>query len=153
MTQRTKNLWLPGLSMTAVMLAGLIGAFRANMYPEGLSITSDYALLIYVPWLASLPLIGALGAFWSRQAGASSATRFRACLIPVVVLAGMFLISMPFTLFSVFKSVRTLGWDLSVLAFCSLFWAVYPSVLLLLGALPFLRGEARENPRLIQFEN
>ncbi|HEV2341629.1 MAG TPA: permease prefix domain 1-containing protein [Candidatus Acidoferrales bacterium] len=139
-TQRTKSLWIPGFSMVAVMLLGLIGAFRANMYPYGLIVTSDYSLLIYVPWLASLPLIGALGAYWSRRSGGGSSTGLRASLIPVAVLISMFLLSTPVTVFWIFRSVLSVGRQLAYLGSCSLHWVVYPSLLLLFGALPFPRG-------------
>lgn len=145
MTQRTKSLWIPGFSMVAVMLLGLIGAFRANMYPYGLIVTSDYSLLIYVPWLASLPLIGALGAYWSRRSGGGSSTGLRASLIPVAVLISMFLLSTPVTVFWIFRSVLSVGRQLAYLGSCSLHWVVYPSLLLLFGALPFL-GEIKNQP-------
>lgn len=153
MTQRTKSLWIPGFSMVAVMLLGLIGAFRANMYPEGLSITSTYALLIYVPWLASLPLIGAVGTLWSRRMGGKSTIRLRACTIPVAVLTALFLVSMPFRLLWVLGSVRSLGWDLSYLIFCLLFWAVYPSLALLFGALPFLLRDGERTVGPVEAQN
>ena len=145
MTQRTKSLWIPGFSMVAVMLLGLIGAFRVNMYPYGLIVTSDYSLLIYVPWLASLPLIGALGAYWSRRSGGGSSTGLRASLIPVAVLISMFLLSTPVTVFWIFRSVLSVGRQLAYLGSCSLHWVVYPSLLLLFGALPFL-GEIKNQP-------
>ena len=153
MTQRTKSLWIPGFAMVAVMLAGLIGAFRAKMYPEGLLITDTYALLIYVPWLASLPLIGALGAYWSRRSGGDSSTALRACLIPVAILTAMFLTSTPVTLFWIFRSVLSLGRQLAYLGSCSLHWAVYPSLLLLLGALPFPKRHISGNIGPVDVQN
>lgn len=153
MSQRTKSLWIPGFAMVAVMLAGLIGAFRVNMYPYGLIVTSDYALLIYVPWLASLPLIGALGAYWSRRSGGDSSTALRACLIPVAILTAMFLTSTPVTLFWIFRSVLSLGRQLAYLGSCSLHWAVYPSLLLLLGALPFLKRHISGNIGPVDVQN
>jgi hypothetical protein len=157
MNQRVKSLWIPGASMTAVALAGLSGAFSVDLYSIPLPITAayaeTYALLIYVPWLASLPLVGALGTYWSRRLGGNSATRLRACLIPVAVLAGMFLVAMPFKVFWVFGSVRSLGWDSGYLASCAVSWAVYPSLLLLLGALPFLRGDAGRTIRSAEVQN
>src|SRR5690348_12345644 len=153
MTQRTKSLWILGFSMVAVMLLGLIGAVRANMYPYGLIVTSDYSLLIYVPWLASLPLIGALGVYWSRRSGGGSSTGLRAFLIPVAVLISMFLLSTPVTVFWIFRSVLSVGRQLAYLGSCSLHWVVYPSLLLLFGALPFL-GEIKNQPnRCTAIEN
>ena len=153
MTQRTKSLWIPGFAMVAVMLAGLIGAFRANMYPYGLIVTSDYSLLIYVPWLVSLPLIGALGAYWSRRSGGESSTALRACLIPVAVLIAMFLASTPVTVFWIFRSVLSLGRQMAYLSSCSLHWVVYPSLLLFLGALPFLKRHISGNIGPVEVQN
>jgi hypothetical protein len=145
MNQRVKSLWIPGLFTLALTMAGLIGAIRAHMYLEYspiFLITVKVHLLIYLPWLASLPLIGALGTYWSGRMGGNTATRWQVCLIPMAVLTGIFLLPLPTSSFWIFKSILSLSAKFRFIAECALSWVVVPSLALLAGALPFLKGSA-----------
>jgi hypothetical protein len=156
MSQRVKYLWIPGLFMLALTLAGLSGAIRTNMYLEYgalFGLTDKVELLIYLPWLVSLPLIGALGAYWSMRMGGDSAARVRACLFPVAVLTVIYLALLPVTSFWIFHSIWNWSERVGYLASCALSWVAAPAALLFLGALPFLRGGAREINRPVEVQN
>jgi hypothetical protein len=49
----------------------------------------------YVPWLMSLPLFGALGAYLSSRAGGSRGTVLFASVFPVLALTAAFLLMFP----------------------------------------------------------
>jgi hypothetical protein len=106
------------------------------MFPHGFMVNSKASFLIYVPWLLVLPVAGAIGAFWSRQAGSGRGVRLAVCLVPAMALTGLFLLRLPVNLPLVPGAA---GRQLSYLASCFLGWVVIPSVALLAGALPLLQ--------------
>jgi hypothetical protein len=76
MTNRVKQFWLPSL-LTLLLSMGLltlIQVFGPNPWlvarKSGWTLVAPVAV-IYIPWLLSLPLIGAMGAYLSNRAGGS----------------------------------------------------------------------------------
>src|SRR5260370_8317019 len=53
------------------------------------------ALMVYVPWLLSLPVIGAMGAFLSSRAGGSRPPVFSTIVFPVLPYLVFFLLPLP----------------------------------------------------------
>jgi hypothetical protein len=93
------------------------------------------AITLYWPWLSSLPIFGALGAYLSQHAGGETRTRLAAASFPVLWL---FLLSIPML------PVEWIHQGLSPRTFIYYFfgvtnWVAIPGIALLLGALPFLR--------------
>jgi len=147
MNNRIKHLWLPGLATLALSMVLLMVLMRSGIQPLVVTLRLPYLLLFYVPWLVALPVIGALGAYWSRRAGGGHQAGIAAGLFPAWAMAILFLTMWP------------LGWliesyvrqvparvNLSALALYLLNWGLIPGAALLVGALPFLRL-AHPSPR------
>jgi hypothetical protein len=156
MNCNAQSLWIPGLSMLAFWLAASVGVLRAEMFPEGFVVNSVASLLIYVPWLAAFPAIGALGAYWSRRVGGSRAARLGVCLFPVAALIVMFMIAAVPDVSRVLWDPRLHFMAARVLRYreiCALHWVMYPCLALLVGALPFLKGDAGRTIRPVEVQN
>jgi hypothetical protein len=138
---RTKSLWLPGLTtLTAAMgaLAIIMGHHVNRFYfePRIYWYGSMAVVQIYLPWLAILPIIGAIGAYLSRLANGNLKTRLAAASFPALVLFALFCPGIAVT--AVFE--HHLNWHVLPVAFAGMVfsWVVLPGVALTLGALPFL---------------
>ncbi len=92
MQNRVKQLWVPGLVTlfgAAALLAVLqILGFRPFVIHPG----QPSSIFLDVPWLLSLPLFGALGAYLSVRARAAGLAVHCASLFPVLVTAAAFLV-------------------------------------------------------------
>ena len=92
-TFRTKVLWLPALgalTLSSILLAifqfsGLVPRFY------WLNRTEHPFFTFYFPWLFALPVIGAVAAFWSQQAGGKAIHRLLAALAPPIGMLGYLL--------------------------------------------------------------
>ena len=85
MNHRTKSLWMPALaSILAASLAMMLLQF-SGVRPH-LVLTGPAAMSFYWPWLAILPLCGALGAWLSRRDQGTVRSRLIAGLAPVLWL-------------------------------------------------------------------
>jgi len=132
MNDRTKHLWLPGLvsfSAAMILLAILI---QISLQPRYLGRSPLY--MVFLPWLALLPLCGAAGAYLSRRGGGYLAARLASGLFPTIVLLILGTI-LTVTRLVVFIQPR---WWYGSLAIA--FGVVLPSAALLLGTVPFLRA-------------
>jgi hypothetical protein len=153
MNERTKHLWLPGIVMLFLSSVLLMFITRHGPLPVFVWIDSRVPLLLYVPWLVSLPVFGALGAYWSRRAGGRVRARIAAGVFPVLMLAAAFGLLLPAAIIVEGHSWRTLQWKTFGSPFLSAFvifilgWVVIPGAALFLGALPFLRDHSRESSR------
>jgi uncharacterized membrane protein len=144
MNYRIKALWLPGVS-TSVLSMLLLRLFQIPPAPAPYVfwLRHGVGLVIYWQWLLFLPLIGALAAYWSRRAGGKILERLLAasfhtlgltCLMVLIFCIGLVVD------FRVSYGLRLVGFGAYLLG-----WGVAPCLLLLLGALPFLRGDAGES--------
>jgi hypothetical protein len=142
MNERTKNLWLPGLVMLFLSSVLLMYITRFGPFPKMVWLDARQPLLLYVPWLVSLPVFGALGAYWSRRAGGHVRARIAVGVFPVLMLAGAFFMILPIAI--LFD--RNIPFSMFVTSFglMLLGWVLIPGAALLLGALPFLRNHANE---------
>jgi hypothetical protein len=131
MTNRVTQLWLPGfltfaLSMTLLELV-------QKFFPQPFMLHLDHppVLLFYVPWLLTLPLAGAIGAYLSKRAGASLPMTLVSSLFPVLPLAAIFLIAIPVGL----VISHTLSHGIVAAAFLTLGieWVAVPGAILLSG--------------------
>jgi hypothetical protein len=144
MNDRTKQLWLPGLVCFATSMIWLMLLQFAGVQPNRVHVASIDLPMFYIPWLAGLPIFGALAAYLSRKAGARRSVIFVVTVFPCL----MFLISillwvLPVSLFSTNDPasayIRAHFSVSTVFSICVLL--MLPTVPLLLGALPFLRME------------
>jgi hypothetical protein len=142
--RRFKTLWLPGAC--TVVLSGVILRLlqiRSAPAPHIFWPQHDMALVIYWQWLLCLPLVGAIGAYWSRREGGKLVERALAASFPALAwlcFPGLFF---PFVL--VFQWIVHHNSLLVPSALFLLGWVVFPEAALLLGALPFFRGDAAES--------
>ncbi|MGP0018405.1 MAG: hypothetical protein ACLPHP_07545 [Candidatus Sulfotelmatobacter sp.] len=134
MNHRTKSLWLPTLftllgASVSLMAAQLLGLQPRLVWIHGMGIT------LYWPWLAGLPLCGALGANLSQRAHGPVRARLAAGLSPALLMLIVMLLILPWGL--AIDGVHffiLVGFGLAVAN-----WVALPAVALLLGAAPFLR--------------
>lgn len=136
MQKRIHQLWVPGfltLILTTILLMTLqkLG-FRPRIVWSGPS-----AILFYVPWLASLPFFGALGAYLSARAGASRRTVLLASVFPALALTAAFLLMFPIGI--IIERVTGNHVDFSLVATALLRegigWLLVPGAALLAGGL------------------
>lgn len=143
MHYRLKTLWLPGVC-TSVLSSVLLQWFqRVSPAPPVIRLWQGTYLVIHWGWLLCLPLIGALGAYWSRRAGGKLLDRVLAASLYALALTCAMALGFCIGLVSDFGASLRLG----VVGFVVdlLGWGIAPFLLLMLGALPFLRGDAAES--------
>lgn len=130
---RTRTFWLPALlSLTTAMVfltISTLGALDPQSVARGWS-----TYVAYIPWLFTLPICGAAGAYLSRRAGGERRACLAAALFPVIAmttlvgfltLIGQFVFARPKLLN--FSTVMLLG-------------VILPGVALLSGAVPFVKA-------------
>jgi len=147
MNDRTKQLWLPALTilLASISLLAFFEFAGFHAYYGVLWLRGPVRLgaafwrfSIYNSWLFVLPFLGAAGAYWSRRAGSSRGMQAAVGLSPMLVFLAAFvaMVHFSFALDGV-PPAKTL---LPALAIAALRWVVIPGVALLLGILPALRG-------------
>jgi hypothetical protein len=139
MNYRVKTLWLPGactIALSGIVLRLL--QIPSAPIPRVLWPWHSTELVIYWWWLLSLPVIGAIGAYWSRHAGGRFLERAVAVSLPALAMVCLPLLMFPFVL--VYDLIRHYSFPFVPMALLLLGWGVLPEAALLVGALPFLRG-------------
>jgi hypothetical protein len=142
MNERTKKFWVPGLISFVAATIFLVLISQISYVPRMVVLRSSLAVFIYPIWLAVQPICGALGAYFSRRAGGTRAIRLAAGLFPSLILvASVFVVLLINALKPGRNDIGTMG---AALFFRSVIGAILiPAVAMLLGALPFLRDNAR----------
>lgn len=133
MNRRTKTFWIPGLAslLTASLLMTLMQwiGIRPHLFWLG-----PGAMTLYLPWLAALPICGALSAYLSQRAGGDMRTRLAAASFPVLWLLLLAVPMLPVE----FAHQDFSPWALVYFVLGMINWVAIPGCALLLGALPFL---------------
>ena len=96
MNQRTRQLWLPGLINLSIAMFVLMFEVHKNFHPW-FYIRQSVIVPLYVPWLISLPLCGALSAYLSRRAGGSLVARLTTASFPAAAYLAFFALVFPIT--------------------------------------------------------
>jgi hypothetical protein len=117
----------------------LAGAFLW-MFPIAWS--GPDTILFYVPWLLTLPLFGALGAYISFRAGGSARAILFSGIFPMLSLAACFFVILPLSI----VLDRSIAFHLTLVGFLGLLlsWVVAPGAALLIGVLPIQILHVRE---------
>ncbi len=134
---RTRSFWLPGVVTLVLSESLLMLAARVGPFPRVIPVGPGLSLILYWPWLVLLPVVGALGAYWSRRVGGRLPVRLGASLFPAACLLGFLVLLLPVS-FIVDRHVP-LALKLSGFVLYIGNWVLLPGAALFLGALPFLR--------------
>jgi len=134
MNDRVRQLWLPGF-LTFLVSTSLL-ALNEIFGPKPFALMKVGQLpmvLFFIPWLLSLPLVGALGAYLSHRAGGSQRAVFSSILFPVLPFLASILLVLPVSL--IFD--RFIGHNTAPLSLLMalLGWVLAPGVALLAGGL------------------
>jgi hypothetical protein len=116
-----------GASMLLMLLQ--YGGFQPHLVWVG-----KIGMLFYWPWLAGLPLFGAIGAYLSRRAQGPIRARLVAAMFPALVMLITMCLILPYGL--AISGVSFLQMVHFGLALAN--WVALPSIALFLGTLPFL---------------
>ena len=136
MTNRVRQFWLPSLltRLFTMGLLALIQIFGPN--PWTVARKTKWSLIapaavVYLPWLLSLPVVGAIGAYLSIRAGGSRRAVFSSILFPVLPYLVFFLVGVP--VIAIFNDRVAHNFMIPVY-FVGLFaWVLAPAVALLTG--------------------
>jgi len=145
MNYRIKALWLPGVCTGVLSMLLLRWLQAMSPEPAVFWLWRGVHLVTYWGWLACLPLVGAVGAFWSRRSGGRLLERGLAACLHILVL--MCVMTLIFCIRLVVDFRATLGIPFAGFVIYLLGWGIVPCVLLLVGALPFFRRGASTQPR------
>lgn len=135
MNERTRTLWLPGL-VTLSSVAGLLLVLqRLGVQPRLLWGWGPVPVVLYLPWLFTLPLFGAAGAYVSRRGGGHGLSCLGASLFPsVTMLCALFLLlPVAFVVDAPLTPLHLVAFAMHILN-----WVILPGFALLAGAGPFL---------------
>jgi len=136
MKKRMHQLWVPGLLTLTLSIVFEWALFKLGFRPRIISWGAPNTLF-YVPWLISLPFLGALGAYISSRAAGSRATVLLASTFPALALAFAFLVMSPIGWF--IELITGSDLDFKAVAGTLLVegvgWLLLPCAALLLGGL------------------
>lgn len=130
MTNRVKQLWLPGLLTFTLSMASMELAQKFGPAPHILSLDKGTpVLMFYTSWLFVLPLAGAIGAYLAKRAGGSPRMVLLSSIFPVLPFAVVFMVAIPVGL--------AIGHGLVPAAYLTMTigWVFAPGVALLAGGL------------------
>ena len=134
MLNRLHQLWIPGFLTLTLSTIFLMTLQKHGYQPRMVSWNGPDTMLLYVPWLLSLPLFGGLGAYLSQRAGASGSRVLLASIFPVLSLAACLFVILPVSFIvdpHVEHRIRMAGF---LRAFFE--WVLVPGAGLLAGGLP-----------------
>ncbi len=134
MQNRLHQLWIPGFLTLTLSTIFLMTLQKHGYQPRIVSWNGPDTILLYVPWLLSLPLFGGLGAYLSQRAGSSESRVLLASIFPVLSLAACLFVILPVS-FIVDTHVEH---RIRMASFLRSFfeWVLVPGAALLAGGLP-----------------
>jgi hypothetical protein len=144
MNYRVKTLWLPG-AFTLALSGILLRLLQIPSAPSPHVVWAPTGFVVYWRWIACLPVIGALGAYWSRHVGGRLLERALAVSLPALGMVCLPLLMFPFVL--VYDLFRFHNFPFVPMAVLLLGWGALPEAALLVGGLPFLRRDTSARPK------
>ena len=137
MEKRVRQLWIPGF-LALILSTLFLMAFRKLGFHPRILWNGQSTILLYVPWLLSLPFLGALGAYASSRAGGSRRTMLLASVFPALALTAAFLLMFPIGL--AIERITGNQVNFSIVATALLRdgigWILIPGAALFAGGLP-----------------
>jgi hypothetical protein len=137
MQKRVHQLWIPGFFTLILSTLLLMVLQRLGFQPRIISWSGPGTILFYVPWLLSLPVIGAVGACLSSRAGGSRGIVLLASVFPVIALTLAFLLMFPIGMIieHIIGSQVDFGTVAAAILADGIGWILVPGVALLAGGL------------------
>jgi hypothetical protein len=134
MQKRVHQLWFPGLLTMTLSTVFLMTLQKLGFQPRNIGSGPD-GILFYAPWLASLPLFGALGAYLSARSGGLPRTMLLASAFPALALTGAFLSMFPigFVIERIIGRANGFGMLATELLRDGIDWILVPGAALLAG--------------------
>lgn len=139
MPNRVTQFWIPAfltLFLSMVCLA-LIQIFAPSHWftpaTHGWRFVAP-VVLVYIPWLFTLPFIGALGAYISNRAGGRARAVFSASIFPIFPYTVFFIIGLPIAMVLDDQVARNLTIPMFFVGLCA--WVIFPGAALLAGGVP-----------------
>jgi hypothetical protein len=136
MNNRTRSLWLPAMA-NVILAPGLLMILQKLAVQPHVLWIGNMAMVLYLPWLITLPLFGAFGAFLAKRAQAHLVNRLIVGLSPALAVVGAFAVILPASLVIDRHLLTNFPFAYFALTICN--WILLPAFALLLGTLPFLR--------------
>jgi len=137
MGTRLRQLWAPGLLGMALSTALLFGFLKFGFHPRIVYWNGPKNILVYVPWLLSLPVLGAIAACFSSREGGSRRTVLLASVFPALAFAVAILLMFPIGM--VIERIIGIPIDFiqvaTVILTEGIGWILVPAVALLVGGL------------------
>src|SRR5216684_8584337 len=137
MKKRLHQLWIPGFLAFILSTVFLMALQKQGFQPRMASWSGPGNVLFCIPWLMSLPVFGAIGAYLSSRAGGSRGTVLLASVFPAPALTSAFLLMFPIDL--IVKWIIGRQVDFSIVATAILRdgigWILVPGAALLAGGL------------------
>jgi hypothetical protein len=138
MNERTRKFWFPALTSMAAACVLVAVTAQLSYKPHIILLGSKATMLVYPAWVLGQPLLGALGAYFSRRAGGNRLTRLTAGLFPsIVMLAVICIVALAQGLSLGRGEFGRMDWEMLARAVMGVI--VIPSAAMLVGAMPFLR--------------
>jgi hypothetical protein len=136
MQKRVRQLWIPGFLSLILCLLFQAALQRLGLQPR-IVWSGSSSPILYTPWLAALPFIGALAAYVSSRAGGSRATVLFVSVFPALALTFAFLFMFPFSLAVELIVGRPVDFSrvATVLLKDGIGWLLVPGAALLVGGL------------------
>ncbi len=138
MSNRVTQFWLPGLS-TLTLSMGLLALIQI-FGPQPRIVASSGpprvtpVAMVYIRWLLSLPLVGALGAFLSQRAGGSQRAVFSSIVFPILPYLAFILVAFPVALILDDHVAHNIMFSAFLVGLVA--WVLLPGAALLAGGLP-----------------
>ena len=136
MKKRVQQLWFPGILTLALSTIFLIALQKLGFQPRIVG-SGPNGILFYAPWLASLPLFGALGAYLSARSGGLLGTALLASVFPAFALTVTFILMFPigFVVERIIGRPVDFGTVATELLRDGIDWILVPGVALLAGGI------------------
>jgi hypothetical protein len=137
MTNRVTQFWVPALvtlflAMVLLPIIQMIGPKPWMPASEG-HLRMTPVAVVYLSWLLTLPLIGAMGAYLSNRAGGSQRAVFSSIVFPVLPYLLFFVVGLPLILIFDDRVARNFTVPAFFVGLSA--WAIFPAAALLAGGL------------------
>jgi len=138
MQKRVHQLWIPGLLTMALSTVFLMTLQKYGFQGRTVSWRGSN-IHLYLPWLLSLPFLGALSAYISLRAGGSRGTVLLASIFPALAFTAAFLLMFPIGVLIELVIGRHSDFSIvaAVLLRDGIGWILVPGAALLAGGLLF----------------